>query len=121
MDDLTQTNLTRNVSNGVEELRSGGLGSGGVGVGGVGSVGVGVPDRDNNLPAPRHPLFFKLLTPTSLHALCVKSSLRQIVLASSRLCVKSSLCQVVFAPSRSRQVCLRQILMYPNLHESKVH
>ena len=81
------------------------LGSGGgrgfevgeVRVGGVGGVGFGVPNRDTKPLRP--PPFSKLPTPTSLHTFRVKSSLRQIVLASSRLRV-----------NHSRQVCSRQIV-----------
>ena len=88
---------------GVGGLWSGGLGSGelgsgvwgvgvGVEVGGVevrvGKVGVGVSDRDITPAFLRPPPFSKLPTPTSLHTYGVKSSLRQIVLASSRLRIK---------------------------------
>ena len=99
----------------VGELRSGELGSGelgcGVEIGGVGVGGVGVGrlgpgelglgSEESGLGSrivtptpPRPPPFSKLPTPTSFHTFCVKSSLRQMILASSR----------------SRQVCSRQIV-----------
>ena len=63
-------------------------GVGGVEIGVLGS-GVEVPDCDTNSASPRPPTFSKLPTPTPFYMFRIKSSLRQIVLASSRLRVKS--------------------------------
>ena len=62
------------------ELRSGELGSGELGSGELGSGGLGSRIM---IPTPRSLPFSKLPTPTPLHTFRVKSSLHQIVFASS--------------------------------------